>query len=112
MCISKTTRKLVWVVDAKPQMTFDVRFGSELTPTREGQFQVGRKSRDLVSTLYGSAMPFSMFFSGGQAVHHCADFARYGYNGSSPGCVNVRDDNGLAALYSQVKVGDKVIVHR
>lgn len=91
MCISKTTRKLVWVVDAKPQMTFDVRFGSELTPTREGQFQVGRKSRDLVSTLYGSAMPFSMFFSGGQAVHHCADFARYGYNGSSHGCVNVRD---------------------
>lgn len=112
MCISKTTRKLVWVIDGEPQMTFDVRFGSELTPTREGQFQVEWKSRDHISTLYGSAMPYSMFFSGGQAVHYSADFARYGYNGSSHGCVNVRNYNGIAALYGQARVGDKVVVYQ
>ena len=112
MCISKTSRKLVWVIDGEPQMTFDVRFGSELTPTREGQFRVEWKSRDHVSTLYGSAMPYSMFFSGGQAVHYSADFARNGYNGSSHGCVNVRDYNGIAALYGQALVGDKVIVYQ
>lgn len=112
MCISKTTRKLVWVVDGKPQMSFDVRFGSELTPTREGQFKVEWKSRDHVSTLYDTPMPFAMFFSGGQAVHYSPDFAANGYNGSSHGCVNVRDYNGIATLYGQARVGDKVIVYR
>ncbi|WOP18154.1 L,D-transpeptidase family protein [Raineyella sp. LH-20] len=112
ICISKSTRKLVWVVDGQPQLRMDVRFGSELTPTREGSFQVEWKSRDWVSTLYHTPMPYSMFFSGGQAVHYSSDFAARGYNGSSHGCVNVRDYNGIATLYSQVRVGDKVIVYR
>ena len=62
------------------------------------------------STLYGSSMPFSMFFSGGEAVHYSSDFAARGYAGASHGCVNVRDYNGLASLFDQVQLGDKVIV--
>ncbi|SDB83484.1 L,D-transpeptidase catalytic domain [Raineyella antarctica] len=112
LCISKTTRTMVWVIDGKPQSRFAVRFGSELTPTREGQFQVEWKSRDHVSTIYHTPMPFAMFFSGGQAVHYSPDFAANGYNGSSHGCVNVRDYNGIARLFDQVRVGDKVIVYR
>lgn len=112
ICISKSTRQLVWVVDGQPRLRMDVRFGSELTPTREGAFQVEWKARDWVSTIYHTPMPYSMFFSGGQAVHYSADFAARGYNGSSHGCVNVRDYNGIATLYSQVQVGDKVIVYR
>ena len=56
-------------------------------------------------------MPFAMFFSGGQAVHYSPDFASVGYNGASHGCVNVRDHAGVAWLFDQVAVGDKVVVY-
>ena len=78
---------------------------------REGVFHVYFKDPDHVSRLYGSAMPYSMFFSGGQAVHYSSDFASVGYAGASHGCVNVRDYDGLAHLYSQVQVGDTVVVY-
>ncbi|KRF16665.1 hypothetical protein ASG90_10390 [Nocardioides sp. Soil797] len=113
MCIDKTSNTLRWVVDGKVLKTLDVRFGSTLnnTPTREGTFHVGWKDADHVSNEYGSAMPFSMFFSGGQAVHYSSDFAARGYAGASHGCVNVRDYDGLAWLFDQVSVGDKVVVY-
>lgn len=112
LCIDKNTRKLRWMVDGQVVKVFDVRFGSELTPTREGSFTVFQKSRDHVSTIYHTAMPFAMFFSGGQAVHYSADFAARGYNGSSHGCVNVRDYNGIKWLFDQVSIGTSVIVYR
>ncbi len=112
ICISKSSNTLVWVVNGTQQFRADVRFGSELTPTREGAFSVGWKSRDHVSTIYHTPMPFAMFFSGGQAVHYSADFAARGYHGASHGCVNVRNRSGIAWLFDQVSVGDKVIVYR
>jgi peptidoglycan hydrolase-like protein with peptidoglycan-binding domain len=111
MCVSKTARTLSWVVDGKVQATMDVRFGSQYTPTREGLFHVTFKSRNHVSTIYHTAMPYAMFFSGGEAVHYSADFAARGYAGASHGCVNVRDKAAIAALFDQVKVGDKVVVY-
>ena len=111
MCISKSSRTLTWVIDGAPQMKLAVRFGSEYTPTREGVFSVFQKNRDWTSTLYGSKMPYSMFFSGGQAVHYSSDFAARGYAGASHGCVNVRDLAGIASLFSQVNLGDKVVVY-
>lgn len=112
MCVSKSTNSLVWVIDGKPQLRMDVRFGSAELPTREGSFRVGWKSRDHVSSLYHTKMPYAMFFSGGQAVHYSPDFAARGYNGASHGCVNVRNLAGIQSLFAQVRVGDKVIVHR
>ncbi|MGW5353760.1 L,D-transpeptidase family protein [Streptomyces sp. NPDC004031] len=111
LCISKTTRTLSWVVDGKVQATMDVRFGSQYTPTREGLFHVNSKSRDHVSTIYHTSMPFAMFFSGGQAVHYSSDFAARGYAGASHGCVNVRDKAAISKLFDEVKVGDKVVVY-
>ena len=111
LCISKSQRKLSWVIDGQVQMTLSVRFGSDETPTRNGVFSVGWKSRDHVSTLYHTPMPYAMFFSGGQAVHYSADFAQNGYNGASHGCVNVRDKGAIASLFDQVRVGDKVVVY-
>jgi peptidoglycan hydrolase-like protein with peptidoglycan-binding domain len=112
LCISKRTNSLVWVVDGQARLRMDVRFGSIRTPTREGWFSVGWKSRHHFSSLYDTAMPYAMFFSGGQAVHYSPDFAARGYNGASHGCVNVRNLPGIQALYAQVRVGDKVIVYR
>ncbi|MEO8828866.1 peptidoglycan-binding protein [Lapillicoccus sp.] len=111
ICISKATRSLTWVVDGQPQLNLAVRFGSENTPTREGQFSVDIKHADWTSTLYGSKMPYSMFFSGGEAVHYSSDFAARGYAGASHGCVNVRDLQGITWLFSQVNLGDKVVVY-
>ncbi|MER5947312.1 L,D-transpeptidase family protein [Streptomyces sp. NPDC001904] len=111
LCISKTSRTLSWMIDGKRLMTTDVRFGSQYTPTREGVFHVNFKSRDHVSTIYHTPMPYAMFFSGGQAVHYSSDFAARGYAGASHGCVNVRDKAKIASLFDQVRTGDKVVVY-
>ena len=112
LCIDKSSRALRWVVDGQVRMSVDVRFGSEFTPTREGAFNVYFKSRDHHSSLYDTPMPYAMFFSGGQAVHYSADFARNGYSGASHGCVNVRDKGAVASLFDSVRVGDRVVVYR
>ncbi len=113
LCIDKTSSTLRWVVDGHVLQTLDARFGSTVsnTPTREGLFHVYLKDADHVSQMFGSAMPYSMFFSGGQAVHYSSDFAAVGYNGASHGCVNIRDYDGIKWLFSQVRVGDKVVVY-
>ncbi|MEU7320380.1 L,D-transpeptidase family protein [Streptomyces griseoviridis] len=112
LCIDKTSRTLRWMVDGRTVSTMAVRFGATGTPTREGVFHVYWKSRHHWSTLYDSSMPYAMFFSGGQAVHYSNDFAARGYAGGSHGCVNVRDEAAIAALYGQVRDGDRVVVHR
>ena len=111
LCVSKQTKTVAWVVDGEVNQLLDVRFGAAGTPTREGEFKVYWKSRDHHSTLYDSPMPYAMFFSGGQAVHFSEDFARNGYAGASHGCVNVRDYQGIKALFDQVDTGDKLVVH-
>ena len=111
LCVDKGSNTLRWVVDGTVLETFEVRFGSDELPTREGSFSVFSKSRDHVSSLYDTSMPFAMFFSGGQAVHYSPDFAANGYAGASHGCVNVRDYDGMAALFDQVQVGDRVVVY-
>lgn len=111
MCIDKSTSVLRWVVGGTVQMSVEVRFGSQELPTREGQFSVFAKSRDHVSSIYKTPMPFAMFFSGGQAVHYSPDFAANGYNGASHGCVNVRDYGAITSLYDQVNIGDGVVIY-
>ncbi|MEU2022877.1 L,D-transpeptidase family protein [Streptomyces sp. NPDC016469] len=112
LCISKNSRTLSWMIDGKVVSSMDVRFGSQYTPTREGTFSVYWKSRHHVSSIYHTAMPYAMFFSGGQAVHYSSDFAARGYNGASHGCVNVRDEGKIASLFAQVRTGDKVVVYK
>ena len=111
LCVDKSSSSLRWVVDGEVLMTLDARFGGNGYFTREGEFSVYLKSRDHVSQLYGSSMPYAMFFSGGQAVHYSPDFAAKGYSGASHGCVNLRDYDDVAWLFDQVSVGDKVIVY-
>lgn len=111
ICVDKSTSTLRWVVDGEVLRTLDARFGAAGTPTREGLFEVYRMSRDHVSSLFDTAMPYAMFFSGGQAVHYSPDFAATGYAGASHGCVNTRDLAGVAALFEEVRLGDDVVVY-
>ncbi|MFW6091771.1 MAG: L,D-transpeptidase family protein [Actinomycetota bacterium] len=112
LCIDKSSRTLRWVIDGDVQTTLDARFGAEMTPTREGTFSVYWKNRDHVSSLFDTPMPYAMFFDGGQAVHYSPDFAANGYNGASHGCVNIRDEGAIAAIFDQVNIGDTVYVYR
>ena len=112
LCVDKTTSSLRWVVDGKVKVNLAARFGGSATPTREGAFEVYLKSRDHVSSLYDTPMPFAMFFSGGQAVHYSPDFAAVGYAGASHGCVNIRAKKAIARLFDIVQIGTPVIVYR
>lgn len=112
ICIDKKLRTVRWVVDGTAQFKLDARFGADATPTREGVFTITRKSRDHVSTLYHTPMPFALFFDGGQAVHYSSDFAARGYNGASHGCVNTRSYPMMRKLFTKAAVGDRVVVYR
>ncbi|MBC9820894.1 peptidoglycan-binding protein [Terrabacter sp. MAHUQ-38] len=111
MCVDKRTRTLTWVVDGRPLMVMWARFGMPGLETREGTFSVFKKYEYVVSNLYFTPMPYSMFFSGGQAVHYSSNFARLGYATASHGCVNIADYAQVKALYFKVRIGDKVVVY-
>ena len=100
------------MVNGKQKLVTDVRFGAELTPTRNGKHRVHSKIRYLISDLAGTPMPYSVFFSGGQAVHYSPGFHRDGYNGASLGCVNVRVYKDAREIYQRTRIGTLVYVYR
>jgi len=112
LCVDKTRDKLFYLKESTVVQVMDARFGCAGMRTREGRFKVFRKSRHHVSSIYHTSMPYAMFFSGGQAVHYSADFAKRGYAGCSHGCINLRDKTGIAWLFDQMKVGDRVVVYK
>jgi peptidoglycan hydrolase-like protein with peptidoglycan-binding domain len=112
LCIDKTQLVLRMMKNGRQQLVTDVRFGAEQTPTRNGRFRVFSKVRYLISDLAGTPMPFSLFFSGGQAVHFSPGFRRDGYNGASLGCVNVRNYKDARTIYRSSPLGTTVYVYR
>ena len=132
ICISKTQEVLRYLVNGKVVLTLDARFGPEGSgglSTGEGMFAIDRKegcSGNLnagssygamlanchVSTGYGTPMPWSMFFNGGQAIHYSYFFNQDGYWGHSHGCVNIRNWNGIHWLYNNADYGTPVYVYR
>ena len=112
MCIDTTVQRLHYVENGRILDSFSTRTGRPGLETREGTFSVYMKSPKWWSTLYDVWMPYSMFFSGGQAVHFSYEFANSGYGVGSHGCVNLRDMDGIAWMYSKVQVGDRVVVYR
>lgn len=112
ICMDKTQLVLRQMRNGKQLAVADVRFGSERTPTRNGRFRIYHKQRFLISDLSNTPMPFSMFFSGGQAVHYSPGFHRDGYNGASLGCVNLASKKFSRALYNSTPLGTKVYVYR
>jgi hypothetical protein len=85
-----------------------VRGGGASTPTRVGRFPVTYRDLDHVSGIFGSPMPYSQFFSGGQAIHGSRNMMN-AFAGHSHGCVNmyVEDARQLWRLTS----GKNLVVH-
>ena len=114
LCADQSRRKVWYLENGKVVKQFDARFGASSTPTRNGKWRIFRKVKNEVSYLYNMVpMPYSMYFSGGEAFHYSADFARVGWNnsrGGSHGCINIRDYSGLAWVYNRVPVGTLTIV--
>lgn len=105
LCIDKSLRVVRYFKKGKLVQSLDARFGGPGNRTREGNFRIFRKVKNDFSTLYKTPMPWSMYFSGGQAVHYSMFFNAVGYNGASHGCVNIRDKKSLIPLWRKVKIG-------
>ncbi|MFG3252197.1 L,D-transpeptidase [Streptomyces sp. NPDC048172] len=102
-------RQMMWVRDGQRIVyaPVPVRTGRAGYRTRTGWFRVYWRHRDHWSSLYHSAMPFSQFFSGGQAFHGIyADI--YSPPGSY-GCVNLRYKDA-ERLWATLRKGDRVYV--
>ena len=102
VCIDKTQRIIRLVQDGTTTVALDARFGAFLTETREGAFEIYDKQADDFSALFGVPMKYSMYFSGGQAIHYSPYFDRDGYAGASAGCVNTRHLAGTEAMFAAV----------
>jgi hypothetical protein len=83
-----------------------VRGGGRGMETRTGHFRVYWRNIDHVSSLYNSPMPYSQFFSGGQAFHG-STYMMDPFSGHSHGCVNmyIEDARQLWSLTSDVSLG-------
>lgn len=115
ICVDKTRKVAQLVENGKVTISLDARFGSVNTPglaTREGIFSIQRKAVVHMSTEFHTSMPYSMFFSGGQAVHYSQYFAADGYSGASHGCVNIRDLAGIKKMYAKAPLGTRVVIYR
>lgn len=113
-CADKTTEKLWFIVDGEARVVTDARFGSTENPTQEGSFTIQRKEADSWSQPYQVEMPFSLYFYKGEAIHYSQQFedAKPENPGASAGCINLKDFEKAGWLFSQTKVGDRVIVYR
>jgi hypothetical protein len=99
----------VWI--AKRGVTkwgpYPIRSGRDGYETRKGSFHVQSKDIDHVSSIFGSPMPYAMFFSGGQAFH-ISD--RYLYDPlGSHGCVHILP-KVAQDMWDRVDVGTAVQV--
>lgn len=89
----------------------DAVFGIGKYATRPGTHRVHAKDRFLISDLSGTPMPYSLFFSRGQAIHYSKAFSRRGYEIGTLGCVAIGDKAFAKRLYTMSSVGQKVVVH-
>ncbi|UUU24404.1 L,D-transpeptidase family protein [Streptomyces sp. DSM 40750] len=103
------SRQVTWVQKGKKVVFGPVpmRSGRKQYPTRAGWHKVYWKHKNHWSTLYNTPMPYSQFFSGGQAFH--AVYGSIHTEIGSMGCVNLRlaDARGL---WGVLKEQDRVFV--
>ncbi|MDP3972406.1 MAG: L,D-transpeptidase family protein [Candidatus Nanopelagicales bacterium] len=111
LCVDLKQKVVRYVQRGKVIKTIDIRTGRRGQETRKGNWRIYHKDTYVWSTLYNSPMPYSMFFSGGQAFHYSMYFASDGYYGASHGCVNIRSMSEAKWLYAKTGVGTPVHVY-
>ncbi|WP_432069813.1 L,D-transpeptidase family protein [Streptomyces sp. AA1529] len=101
------THQVMWLLKGRKVVVQAVplRSGAPGYETRTGRFSIQRRVRDDYSSLYHQPMPFSQYFSGGQALHGTRKNI-YSPPGSH-GCVNLRHDDA-ERLWNWMRVGDTV----
>ncbi|MGW2381470.1 L,D-transpeptidase [Streptomyces sp. NPDC001658] len=103
------TRQLTWVQKGK-KVVFGpapIRSGRAAHPTRRGWHKIYWRHKNHWSTLYNTPMPYSQFFSGGQAFH--AVYGSIHTTVGSMGCVNLKLADARK-LWDVLKKGDRVYV--
>lgn len=108
-CYDRARHQVVLVKNGTVWNSWLVRGGASYAKTRTGSFTVFRRAKSHVSTIYDSAMPYSQFFSGGQAFHGSVMMTDP-FSGHSHGCVNmfIEDARQLWSLTSKSRLRVKV----
>ncbi|MFE1551317.1 L,D-transpeptidase [Streptomyces sp. NPDC058718] len=102
-------RQLMWVRKDK-KVTFgvvNIRSGRVGYATRTGWHSVYWRHKDHWSSIYNTPMPYSQFFSGGQAFH--AVYGQIATPTGSRGCVNLSYGNARK-LWDVLRKGDRVYI--
>ncbi|MFG2840058.1 L,D-transpeptidase family protein [Streptomyces zaomyceticus] len=102
-------RQLMWVRKDK-KVTFavvNIRSGRAGYATRTGWHSVYWRHKDHWSSIYNTPMPYSQFFSGGQAFH--AVYGQLATPTGSRGCVNLSHAHARK-LWDVLRKGDRVYI--
>ncbi|WP_417621474.1 L,D-transpeptidase family protein [Parasphingorhabdus sp.] len=83
-----------------------ITFGDAEKPTPTGVFPITQKSKDHVSNIYGSPMPYMMRLTNDGVAIHASD-VKWGWG--TRGCIGVPMEFARR-LFEQAKLGDRVIV--
>lgn len=120
LCVDKTQKVVRYVTNGKVLRTVHINIGPEkgdknyrkYSATREGQFTIGEKKKDSVSTLYGYPMPYWMQFDKGIGFHYSKYFNAAGYQDSSMGCVTIANKADAEWLFNNTDMASaKVVVY-
>ncbi|MFH9062126.1 L,D-transpeptidase family protein [Streptomyces coeruleorubidus] len=103
------SRQLIWVQKGRKIVfgAVPIRSGRAGYRTRAGWHKVYWRHKNHWSTLYNTPMPYSQFFSGGQAFHGV--YGSLHTTVGSMGCVNLSVPDARR-LWSVLKKGDRVFV--
>tara|TARA_R110000824_G_scaffold30860_2_gene100998 strand:- start:3955 stop:4647 length:693 start_codon:yes stop_codon:yes gene_type:complete len=83
-----------------------ITFGDSEKPTPTGVFPITQKSKDHVSNIYGSPMPYMMRLTNDGVAIHASD-VKWGWG--TRGCIGVPLEFARL-LFEQAELGDRVIV--
>lgn len=83
-----------------------ITFGDSRKPTPTGVFPITQKSKDHVSNIYGSPMPYMLRLTNDGVAIHASD-VKWGWG--TRGCIGVPMEFARR-LFEQAKLGDRVIV--
>lgn len=120
LCASQAQRKLFYMKSGKIVKTIDIRFGGlarelngslRLKKTTKGTHSITQKDADYVSKAYNADMPYALRFYRGEFFHYSSNFARYGYDRASHGCINIGSLSEAKWLYENTPMRTKVVVY-